>query len=102
MCFGLKTAPVIFQRAMNEFLSPVKLQSPLGYPDNMAAILKKINNHWVHFQEALTLLRNAGVILKVTECSFLPRRMFISVPVQNRSTQTICADHYDCLRSKRS
>lgn len=69
MPFGLKNVLATFQRAVDITLSKVKYQA-LVYLDDVIIYSKTVTVHFEHVREVLTLLRNAGVTLKLSKCSF--------------------------------
>ena len=68
MPFGLRNAP--FQRALDIILSAVRWQSCLIYLDDVMVLSRTTEEHLRHVEEILTLLRPAGITLKLTKCSF--------------------------------
>lgn len=71
MLFGLKNAPANFQKAMDVILSLIKWQSPLIYLDDIFVISKTVTERLTQLKRVLTLLRDAGVTLKLKKSSFL-------------------------------
>ena len=70
MPFGLKNAPATFQRAVDIILSQVKWETALVYLDDVIIYSKTVMEHFAHVREALRLLRDAGVSLKLSKCAF--------------------------------
>ena len=70
MPFGLKNAPATFQRAVDIILSRVKWQYALVYIDDVIIYSKTMEEHFYHVQKVLSLLRDAGVTLKLSKCNF--------------------------------
>jgi Reverse transcriptase (RNA-dependent DNA polymerase) len=70
MPFGLKTAPATFQRAIDVILSTVRFQCALTYLDDIVIYSPTFEQHLVDLKMVLSLLRNAGVSLKISKCSF--------------------------------
>ena len=70
MPFGLRSAPATFQRALDIILSGVRWQSCLIYLDGVIVFSRSTDEHLRHVEEMLTLLRRAGITLKLTKCSF--------------------------------
>ena len=70
MPFGLRNAPATFQRALDNILSELRWQTCLIYLDDAIVFSKDTNKHVAHVEQMLTLLRSAGVSLKVKECEF--------------------------------
>jgi transposase InsO family protein len=70
MAFGLKTAPATFQRAIDVILSTVRFQCALTYLDDIVIYSPTFEQHLVDLNTVLTLLREAGVSLKISKCVF--------------------------------
>lgn len=68
--FGLKNAPGTFQCAMDVSLSRVKWQFTLFYLDDIVVFSRLPNERIDQVRQVLTLLRNAGVTLKLRKCEF--------------------------------
>ena len=68
--FGLRNAPATFQRAIDIILSGVKWKTCLVYLDDVIVFSKSKKDHLAHVAEALTLLGNAGLSLKLKKCHF--------------------------------
>ena len=69
MLFGLRNAPATFQRAIDIILSKVKCHA-LVYLDDIIVHSKTVAEHFDLVREMLTLLRAAGVALKLKKCNF--------------------------------
>jgi Reverse transcriptase (RNA-dependent DNA polymerase) len=63
--FGLRNAPATFQRSIDIILSGVKWKTCLVYLDDFIVFSKSKKDHLAHVAEALTLLGNAGLSLKL-------------------------------------
>jgi len=70
MPFGLRNAPATFQRALDIILSRVRWQTCLIYLDDVIVFSHTVAEHLRHVDEVLTLLRAAGVTLKLSKCRF--------------------------------
>ena len=70
MPFGLKGAPATFQRAFNIILSGVRWQICLVYLDDFIVLSRSHGEHAKHLDTVLSLLRSAGISLKLKKCSF--------------------------------
>jgi Reverse transcriptase (RNA-dependent DNA polymerase) len=66
--FGLRNAPATFQRAIDVILSGVKWTTCLVYLDDVIIYSPDRETHLRHVDEALTLLREAGLSLKLAKC----------------------------------
>ena len=68
--FGSRSPLGTFQYALGIILSGFRRQSGLIYLDNLIAFSRTTEEHSGHVEEILTLLRRAGISLKLTKCSF--------------------------------
>jgi hypothetical protein len=68
--FGLRNAPTTFQRAIDNILSGVKWKTCLVYLDDVIVFSSSRDAHLKHVNEALTLLGNSGLSLKLKKCHF--------------------------------
>jgi len=70
MPFGLTNAPATFQRALDILLAGVKWQFCLVYLDDVIIFSKTEEEHIVHVDYILNLLKKAGVSLKFRKSEF--------------------------------
>lgn len=70
MPFGLKNSPATFQRIVDIILSRVKLQFAMVYLDDEIIYSNTVVEHFDHVREVLSLLRTAGVTLRLMKCTF--------------------------------
>ena len=70
MPFGLRNAPATFQRALDVILSGVKWKSCLIYLDDIVIFSSNYEDHLEHVATILSLLREAGVSLKIAKSCF--------------------------------
>ena len=77
MPFGLKVAPAIFQRCMNEMLRPVLGQFAMVYLDDICIFSKTEKEHHDHVAKVLKLLEDAGLTAKASKCTFNCRQLEI-------------------------
>ena len=75
MPFGLKTAPAVFQRCMNEILRPVLGKTAMVYLDDVCVFSKTAKEHQEHVREVLILLEDAGLTVKASKCTFQERQL---------------------------
>ena len=75
MPFGLRNAPATFQRALDIILSGFRWQSCLIYLDDVIVFARSTEEHLRHVDEIFTLLRRAGITLKLTKSSFFQPRV---------------------------
>jgi len=70
MPFGLTNAPAIFQCLMNHILQPFLRKSILVFLDDILIYSASLDDHIIHLQQVLELLRKQQFFLKETKCSF--------------------------------
>jgi hypothetical protein len=70
MPFGLTNAPATFQEAMNTILSPLLRKIVLVFVDDILIYSKSLEDHVVHVQQVLDILRQHSFLLKKSKCSF--------------------------------
>ena len=75
MPFGLKNAPGIFQRAIDIILATVCWQFAIVYLDDIIIFSKSLDEHLNHIRIVLSLLREAGMTIKLRKCYFLQQRV---------------------------
>jgi Reverse transcriptase (RNA-dependent DNA polymerase) len=68
--FGLRNAPGTFQRAIDIILSGIKWKTCLVYLDDVIIFSSSRDMHLKRVNEALNLLGNAGLSLKLIKCHF--------------------------------
>ena len=75
MPFGLRNAPATFQRAMDVILASVRWQVALVYLDDVIIFSKSYRAHLEHVATVLSLLKSAGVTLKLAKCHFFSQEV---------------------------
>ena len=75
MPFGLTNAPATFQRLINNVLRPALKKYALVYLDDVIIFSKTIEEHIQHIESVFNLLRNAGLKIKLSKCTFLQREV---------------------------
>jgi Reverse transcriptase (RNA-dependent DNA polymerase) len=70
--FGLRNAPATFQRAIDIILSGVTWKTCLVYLDDVIVFSSSLQAHLEHVSEALTLLGNSGLSLKLKSVISFP------------------------------
>ena len=68
--FGLCNTPATFQRSLDIVLSGVRWQSCLIYLEDVIEFSRTTDEHLRHIDKILTMIRRAGITLKLTKCSF--------------------------------
>ena len=69
MPFGLKNAPAIFQRTIEQVLRPVR-DSTCNYIDDVIIFSNSWEEHLVHLEGVLECIREAGLTIKRKKCEF--------------------------------
>jgi Reverse transcriptase (RNA-dependent DNA polymerase) len=77
LAFGLRNAPVTFQRAIDIIFSGVKWKTCLVYLDDVIVFSGSRSAHLAHVAEVLTLFGNAGLSLKLKKSTSFRRRLTI-------------------------
>ena len=68
--FGLSAAPPVFQELMNKVLKPALNKYAFAYLDDIIIFSENFSQHIAHVQEIFSLLRKAGLKLKLSKCNF--------------------------------
>lgn len=69
MPFGLKNAPMTFQRLINTLLHGLN-EFSCAYLDDVAIFSHTWSEHLDHLSQVLTRIRDAGLTIKVSKCQF--------------------------------
>ena len=75
MPFGLTNAPATFQRLINNVLRPALKKYALVYLDDVIIFSKTIEEHIQHIESVFKLLREAGLKIKLSKCTFLQKQV---------------------------
>ena len=70
MQFGLTNAPAVFQRFMNSIFTKLIGKCCLIYLDDIVIYSKNENEHSEHIAMVLTVLRDNGMTIKESKCTF--------------------------------
>ena len=70
MPFGLKNAPMTFQRAMDLHLSGLKWNTVIVYLDDCVVFSDTFENHLIKLETVLTRIQESGMTLSPKKCSF--------------------------------
>lgn len=68
MPFGLKNGPSIFQRTMQNILSPYLWLFTLVYIDDIVVYSKNYEEHLLHLDKVLEAIERAGLTLSPKKC----------------------------------
>jgi Reverse transcriptase (RNA-dependent DNA polymerase) len=74
--FGLRNAPAPFHRAIDIILSGFKWKTCLVYLDDVIVFSKSKKDHLAHVAEALTLLGNGSLSLKLKKCHLFAETVY--------------------------
>ncbi len=75
MPFGLKTAPITFQRMMTTLLGDLKSRNIFAYLDDIIIASPDEDTHLACLEAVLGRLRTAGLKVKLTKCEFLKTKI---------------------------
>ena len=85
MPFGLRNAPATFQRALDIILSGVRWKMCFVYIDDIIVFSKNYDEHIVHLEHVLYLLKDAGIKLKLKNASSSAMRLSTSVTLSGQA-----------------
>ncbi len=90
MPFGLKGAPLTFQRTMNNISGDMLGNSVCIYLDDIIIASKDTTSHMKTLKSVLKRLQEVGLKLKLTKCEFLkPRIKFLGREVDEQDIHTV-------------
>lgn len=90
MPFGLKGAPLTFQRTMNSIFGDLLGNSVYVYLDDIIIASKDVHAHMETLKAVLHRLQEVGLKLKITKCEFLkPRIKFLGHVVDEFGIHTV-------------
>ncbi len=75
MPFGLKTAPITFQRMIQTLLGDLKDQNVFAYLDNIIIASPDVDSHLASLDTVFSRLQSAGLKVKLSKCEFLRNRI---------------------------
>ena len=70
MPFGLRSAPTTFMRVMNDVLRPFLDEFFIFYLDDIFIFSKSIDEHVMHVNKVLDVLKKEQLFLKMSKCEF--------------------------------
>ena len=74
MCYGLNSAPGVFQNCMNAVLGDVR-HFALAFIDDIIVFSETFEDHIKHLGEVFDKLRKANLKLKISKCEFIKDQM---------------------------
>lgn len=90
MPFGLKTAPLTFQRMINSIFTGLLGKTVFAYLDDIIVASKDQESHLESLQKVLQKLEEAGLKAKLTKCEFLKAKMkFLGHVVDGEGIHTV-------------
>ncbi len=90
MPFGLKGAPLTFQRTMNNIFGDMLGNSLYIYLDDIIIASEDTASHMENIKSVLKRLQEIGLKLKLTKCKFLkPRIKFLGHEVDEQGIHTV-------------
>ncbi len=90
MPFGLKGAPLTFQRTMNNIFGDMLGNSVYIYLDDIIIVSKDTMSHMETLKSVLKRLQEVGLKLKLTKCEFLKTRIkFLGHEVDEQGIHTV-------------
>ena len=75
MPFGLKTAPITFQRMINHLFADKLGKGVYAYLDDLLVCGKDMDSHFKNLETVLSTLKAAGLKAKLTKCEFLKSKI---------------------------
>lgn len=100
--FGLCNAPATFQRAVDNILAGVKWQTCLVNLDDVIVFSRSLEQHLVHLDQVLHLLKESGVSLEPSKCHLFKKGVEYlgnvirpgRVAVNEKNTKALMGLHY--------
>ncbi len=90
MPFGLKGAPLTFQRTMNNIFTDMLENSVYIYQDDIIIASKDMMSHMETLNSVLKRLQEVGLKWKLSKCEFLkPRIKFLGHEVDEHGIHTV-------------
>ncbi len=75
MPFGLKTAPITFQRMIHSPLGDLKDRNVFAYLDDVIIASPDVDSHLASLETVLSRLQTAGLKVNLFKCEFLRNRI---------------------------
>ena len=90
MPFGLKSAPLTFQRMMNSLFSGMIGDSVFVYLDDIIVASKDLDSHFTTLRSVFQRLQEAGLKVKLSKCEFLKAKIcFLGHTVDGKGIHTM-------------
>ena len=75
MPFGLKNAPAVFQRMIDNTLGPLLGSCCIAYMDNILVFSPSEDQHKINLEKVLTALSSRSLVLKRSKCEFFKKKV---------------------------
>ena len=75
MPFGLRNAPLTFQRLINTIFAGIIGNTVLAYLDDLIIVSKDVDSHFQKLRKVLGTLKKAGLKLNLSKCEFLKSKV---------------------------
>ena len=75
MAFGLRSAPLTFQRMINTLFAGLLGKTVFAYLDDIIISSKDAHSHFQDLRSVLTRLQDAGLKVKLSKCEFLKSKI---------------------------
>ena len=98
MPFGLKNAPGTFQRLMESVLCSMNWKQCLIYIDDCIISSNSFDDHLAHLEQAFECIKDAGLKLKPSKCSFAKTEIKYLGHVVSRDGISPCPDKCAAVR----
>jgi hypothetical protein len=99
MSFDLTSAPHTFQKAMNSTLYPLLRKCVLVFFDDILLYSKSYEDHLVHLELVLELLRKEQWSVKLSKCSFASREIsYLGYVIIEKAVAT-CPDKVNVVQN---
>ena len=82
MCYGLSSAPGVFQNCINAVLGDVRYFA-LAFIDDIVMFSETFEDHIKHLGEVFERLRKANLRLKISECEFIKKLNYLGHVISN-------------------
>ena len=75
MPFGLKNAPAVFQRMIDDLLGPLLSSCCIAYMDNILVFSLLEGQHKIDLEKVLLALSSQSLVLKRSKCKFFKKKV---------------------------
>ncbi len=91
MPFGLKNAPIVFQRVISNLLVKHQLNSfAINYIDDIIVYSKTIKDHLRHLQSLFDMVKEEDISLKLSKCQFAQKSvMYLGYIIEENTVKPL-------------